>query len=154
MNIQLREVSRNNWEEAMTIKGTPQQVTFAPPVAVSLAKVHIKPDGEDVTYIPFAIYSEEQMVGFIMHAYEEQTKDSYWINGFIIDEKYQGKGYGKAAFAEMVGWIQKRHPHCLEVRLTVAKENHRAKVLYERYGFVDTGVVYGNEEVYKFQIKR
>lgn len=154
MNIRLREVTRANWEEALEIKGTLQQVTFAPSVAVSLAKVHIKPDGEEVTYIPFAIYDREQMVGFIMHAFEEQTIDSYWINGFIIDEKFQGKGYGKAAFAEMMRWIQQRHPQCVEVRLTVAKDNQHAKRLYERFGFVDTDVVYGNEQVYKFLINQ
>jgi len=105
MEIQLREVTRDNWEEAMAIKGSPEQEAFSPPVPVSLAKIYIKPDGDDVTYIPFAIYDGNHMVGFIMHAYEESTIDSYWINGFIIDEKHQGEGYGKAAFAEMVGWM-------------------------------------------------
>lgn len=154
MEIQLRDVTRDNWEEAMALKGTPEQETFAPTVAESLAKIYIKPDGADVTCIPFAIYDDEQMVGFIMHAYEEQTKGSYWINGFIIDEKFQGKGYGKDAFSKIVQWIQKQHPQCEGIRLTVARENDHAKGLYERFGFIDTGIVYGNEQVYKFLINR
>jgi diamine N-acetyltransferase len=154
MGIQLKDVTRDNWEEAMALKGSPEQETFAPPVSVSLAKIYIKPDGANVTYIPFAIYDDEQMVGFIMHAYEYTTKESYWINGFIIDKKFQGKGFGKDAFSEIVQWIQKQHPQCDEIRLTVARENEHAKGLYERFGFIDTGIVYGNEQVYNFRVNR
>ena len=38
--------------------------------------------------------------------------------------------------------------------MTVAEENSHAKNVYERFGFTDTGIVYGIEQVYKFQVKR
>ena len=87
MNVQLKIVTRNNWEDALKLQVKENQLKFVPAVAVSLAKVYIKPDGENVEYIPFAIYDGDLMVGFIMHAVVRETSDMYWINGFIIDQK-------------------------------------------------------------------
>ncbi|TWT24809.1 GNAT family N-acetyltransferase [Planomicrobium sp. CPCC 101110] len=153
MDIHLQPVTRKNWEEALTLQVKEAQRSFTPSVAVSLAKIAIKPDGDHVTYLPFAIYEQDSLVGFIMHAYEEGTDNMYWINGFLIDEKQQGKGYGKAAFAEMVRWITKRFPECREIRLTVHKDNHAARSLYIHFGFRPTGEVFGeHEEVMVFSV--
>ena len=59
MNIQLKIITRDNWEEALKLQVSKKQTTFVPSVAVSLAKVYIKPDGENVEYIPFAIYDDD-----------------------------------------------------------------------------------------------
>ena len=70
----------------------------------------------------------------------------YWINGFLIDEKHQGKGYGKAALAEMARWITAHFDECREIRLTVHKDNQTARRLYLRFGFQPTGEVFGEYE--------
>lgn len=129
------------------------QRDFVPSAAVSLAKVYIKPDGDAIEYIPFSIYDNEQMVGFIMHAYEPDTANMYWINGFFIDKNYQGRGYGRPALAEMIGWIKTKFPQCEEIRLTVHKDNHHARNLYKNFGFSPTGEIWGEEEVYYFSVK-
>lgn len=147
IKVQLKPVTRENWEEALKLSVENGQTSFVPSVAVSLAKVYIKPDGDSVEYIPFAIYDNEQMVGFIMHAFEENTTNMYWINGFIVDDKYQRRGYGKAALAEIVKWIENRFDICEEIRLTVHKENSNARNLYEKFGFLQTGEVYDDEDV-------
>ncbi|PQZ57612.1 GNAT family N-acetyltransferase [Bacillus sp. MYb209] len=152
MNIQLKVVTRENWEEALNLQVKENQTTFVPAVAVSLAKVYIKPDGENVEYIPFAIYDRDLIVGFIMHAFVQETTDMYWINGFIIDKKQQGKGYGKAALREIINLIKNRFKECKEIRLTVHKENVSAKKLYERYGFQPLGHDYDGEQVYRLFI--
>lgn len=152
VNIQLKIVTRENWEEALKLQVSKEQNQFVPAVAVSLAKVYIKPDGENVEYIPFAIYDNNVMVGFIMHAFDRNTVNMYWINGFMIDEKYQGRGCGKLALIEMIKWITSHFPQCKEIRLTVHKENIRAKRLYENYGFVDLGRVYDGEQVYRLTL--
>lgn len=149
MRIQLKPVTRENWEEALALKVRSEQEPFVPSVAVSLAKVYIKPDGDEVEYLPFAIYAEGEMVGFIMHAYVEQTEDMFWINGFIIDEKHQGKGYGKAALTEMISWIENRFPASRETRLTVHQNNRHASTIYEGLGYKKTGDVYDGEVVYR-----
>jgi diamine N-acetyltransferase len=153
MSIRLKPVTRDNWEEAIKMKVKESQRDFVPSAAVSLAKVYIKPDGDAIEYIPFSIYDNEQMVGFIMHAYEPDTANMYWINGFFIDKNYQGRGYGRPALAEMIGWIKTKFPQCEEIRLTVHKDNHHARNLYKNFGFSPTGEIWGEEEVYYFSVK-
>ncbi|ENQ3110821.1 GNAT family N-acetyltransferase [Bacillus sp. GKis3/1] len=150
MNIQLKVVTRENWEDALQLQVKENQRKFVPTVAVSLAKVYIKPDGENVEYIPFAIYNGDLMVGFVMHAVVKETTDMYWINGFIIDQNQQGKGYGKAALQESIYLIKNTYKACKEIRLTVHKDNISAKKLYESYGFQPLRHDYDGEEVYRF----
>ncbi|GAB6550229.1 MULTISPECIES: GNAT family N-acetyltransferase [Bacillus] len=149
MNVQLKVVTRENWEDALKLQVKENQTKFVPAVAVSLAKVYIKPDGDNVEYIPFAIYDGNLMVGFIMHAVIRETTDMYWINGFIIDQKQQGNGYGKAALQESIYLIKNTCKACKEIRLTVHKENLSAKKLYEHYGFQALGHDYDGEQVYR-----
>ncbi|TPV42221.1 GNAT family N-acetyltransferase [Bacillus dicomae] len=152
MNVQLKVVTRENWEEALKLQVKENQLKFVPPVAVSLAKVYIKPDGDNVEYIPFAIYDGDLIVGFIMHAVVRETTNMYWINGFIIDQKQQGKGYGKAALQESIYLIKNTFKVCKEIRLTVHKDNISAKKLYERYGFQSLGHDYDGEQVYHLYV--
>ncbi|MGD8191897.1 GNAT family N-acetyltransferase [Brevibacillus ginsengisoli] len=147
MTMTLEPVTRDNWLEALELKVNQEQSSFVPTVAVSLAKVHVKPDGDRVEYLPFAIYDGDTMIGFMMHAFEEHTSDSYWINGFHIDSRYQGKGYGKAALFLMIDYIKERFSQCQEIRLTVHKNNSIAYNLYRGIGFIETGDVWGDELV-------
>jgi len=154
LNIQLKIVTRANWEDAFKLQVKKDQRKFVPSVAVSLAKVYIKPDGDHVEYIPFAIYDGELMVGFVMHAVIKETTDMYWINGFIIDQKQQGNGYGKAALQESVYLIKNTYKACKEIRLTVHKDNISARKLYECYGFQSLGHDYDGEQVYRLFVNQ
>ncbi|TDL34213.1 GNAT family N-acetyltransferase [Jeotgalibacillus sp. S-D1] len=147
MDITIQKVTEENREEAIKLSGKDSQRDLVPSVAESLSKISEKPDGENVTYLPFAIYEGDTMVGFIMHAYEEETTNMYWINGFIIDQQFQGKGYGKAALTKMIHWIRDNFDHCSEIRLSVSKENESAYELYKNFGFVETGETVGKEDV-------
>jgi len=82
-----------------------------------------------------------------MHAFEVHTTHSYWINGFLIDSRYQGRGFGKAALLQMINDIKKRFAHCQEIRLTVHKNNAAAHRLYLSIGFIETGEIWGEELV-------
>ena len=154
MNVQLKIVTRENWEDALKLQVKKDQRKFVPSVAVSLAKVYIKPDGDNVEYIPFAIYDGELMVGFVMHAVIKETTDMYWINGFIIDQKQQGNGYGKAALQKSIDLIKNTYKACKEIRLTVHKDNISARKLYECYGFQSLGHDYDGEQVYRLFVNQ
>lgn len=152
MNIHLESVTRDNWESVIRLSVKKEQKSLVPSVSVSLAKIYIKPDGDHVEYIPFAIYDNEELVGFIMFAYEENTTDMYWINGFLIDGKFQGNGFGRAALHEIVKWIHTRFSECSEIRLTVHQDNLRAKNLYKNFGFKPNGDIYSEEEVWFYTL--
>jgi diamine N-acetyltransferase len=145
-NVTLKQITRDNWREAIALSVHPDQERFvagmSPPVALALAKAYVRPSGMPV--VPFAIYADERMVGFWSLTYEPGSADNYWINHFLIDRRYQGRGYGKAALAAIVAMLNDQHPLCRSVGLTVHPDNHVAQRLYQSFGFVDTQeIVYG-----------
>lgn len=85
--VLLKEVSRENWEEALRLSVRPDQQRFTPTVAVSLAKAYIRPEGLPNT--PYAVYADGQMVGFLNTVCDLRTTDTYWINGVLIDHACQ-----------------------------------------------------------------
>src|SRR5258708_21231842 len=91
MTISLKEITRANWREALTLSVKPEQQRFvadyAPVAAIALAKAYIRPDG--LIWVPYAIYTDAIMVGFTMLAYEPDSSDQYWIYHFFIDQRYQ-----------------------------------------------------------------
>ena len=58
----------------------------------------------------------------------------------MIDQKYQGKGYGTAAL-ELILKELRREGHYDHVEVCVKKENIKAIRLFEKQGFVDSGYV-------------
>jgi diamine N-acetyltransferase len=149
--IRLIPTTRENWKDALDLQVQVHQNHFVPSVAVSLAKVHIRPDGDEYKYLPFCIYNaENNLVGFVMITVDETTTWSYWLNGFIIDAIYQGKGYGKATINSVIRYIIENFPNSKCLNLTVCADNFSARKLYEKFGFSETGDVYDDEIVYRF----
>ena len=146
MIISLKEVTRENWTEAVELKVWPEQAHFVPTVLRSIAKAYIRPEGPPVT--PYAIYADTQMVGFFTFTCNPESTTEYWINGFLIDKAYQKRGYGRAALTEMLKLFRQLYPQATQVNLTVESENHLAQNLYQSFGFNATGQVHDDELVY------
>ena len=59
---------------------------------------------------PFAIYADKKLVGFCMFSFAPKAKDPddrYWLWRFMIDKRYQGRGYGQAALKEIIKYFCK-----------------------------------------------
>jgi len=144
--VELVPITARNWEEAVKLKMTPKQERFVPSVALSLAKAYIKPDG--VTYDPIGIYATEleQLIGFYSYMYRPHNMRVVYIGGFLIDERFQGKGFGREAMTMFLKNVQSELPECEGVYLTVHPENRLAERFYTHFGFSKTGLVIGNED--------
>lgn len=97
---------------------------------------------------PFAIYAGDKPVGFTMFAFDEEEEDPegrYWLWRFMIDQKSQGKGYGKAALAEIIRYF--RGQNADRIMLSTKPENKVGLNLYHRFGFTETGEMNDNEIV-------
>ena len=112
--IHLREVTGENWRDTLRLAVHPEQQRFvaeyAPIAAVALAKAYIRPGG--ALWTPYAVYADSTMVGFLALAYEPGTSDEYWLFHFFIDQQHQGRGYGKAALAQLIAMARREHPQC------------------------------------------
>ncbi len=105
--LTIREVTRENWQDALRMAVHPEQQRFiaevVPIAAIALAKAYIRPGG--LLWLPYAFYAGTEMIGFTTLACDPDSSDNYWIFHFFIDKEYQGQGYGKQALRLfLVSW--------------------------------------------------
>ncbi len=97
------------------------------------------------------IYKGEEPIGFAMIGYDIPfepeddlnekywfTRGSYYLRRFMLDERYQGKGYGREVLRLILDFI--RSGPCRKAKvawLTYSHENIVAKHLYASFGFED-----------------
>lgn len=149
-NLQIHEVTRENWRAALRLAVHPDQQRFvadhAPIAALGLAKAYVRPGG--LIWIPYAIYNDGEIIGFTMLAHAAESTDAVWIYHFFIDHRYQAKGHGRSALYALIYLIFERYPSRKQIRLSVHPDNHRAQRLYTDLGFQSTGEVQDGEPVY------
>jgi diamine N-acetyltransferase len=149
--LTIKEVTRENWPQALALRVNPEQDEFVPSVAESVAEAYIRPfPKEEVA--PFALYAGTEMIGFWAYSYEPESEDNYWINGFLIDRRFQGKGYGQSALRAILAHAQSYFPRCKRIGLTVLPDNMVAQTLYKKLDFEDSGEVHDGELVYYRQL--
>jgi len=154
-DLNLRQVTQDNWQEALSLTVHPDQQRFVaeyePVVAIALSKAYIHLGG--ATWIPFAVYKGTNMVGFVELAHWTDAPEQCWIFHFFIDQRYQGRGYGKAALERLIDLVKREHVACEALLLVVHPENQRAQQLYSGAGFRLTGAVRWGEPVYQLPLR-
>ena len=137
--VELRKITKENYEECLNLNIADSQKNFVSSTVHSLAQAWVYYD----TAFPFAIYANNTMVGFIMLGYYE-IKGYYTLWKFMIDEKYQNKGYGKKALKLGINYLVNRFK-VKEVYTAYYAANRIARDLYASIGFCETGEIVGNE---------
>ena len=137
--VELREITKENYEECLNLKVAENQKNFVSSTVHSLAQAWVYYD----TAFPFAIYADDTMVGFIMLGYYE-VREYYTLWKLMIDEKYQNKGYGKKAVKLGIDYLVNRFK-VKEVYTAYYSTNNIARNLYASIGFRETGEVVGNQ---------
>src|SRR6056297_506853 len=128
MTISLREITMKNFHECITLSLTEEQTHFVASNMYSLAEAKA-----DNVSCPFAIYADEQMVGFIMYWFDE-ANETLWIDRLMVDKRFQGNGYGKQAMKMVVDEYM-NHDKCRILRTSFVPQNSGAKKAYESLGF-------------------
>ena len=140
--ISIKEITRENLDEVLALSVNESQRTFVSTNAESLAQAYVY----SKTAYPFAVYEDSTLVGFIMMGYYE-VKQYYTLWKFMIDKRYQNRGYGRKALELGIKFL-KDHFDVSEIYTGVAPGNEMAKHLYSSMGFEDTGLVeLGMEEM-------
>lgn len=101
--------------------------------------------------MPYAIYLEDELVGFIMLE-KNYKKNGLGILRMMIAEKHQNKGYGSACL-KLVLENPKHHETYDFIYLYVVPENERAKHVYKKAGFYETGEIEEDELVLRYDLK-
>ena len=140
--VQLKPVTPENIDAVLALDVREDQRGFVSSTAESLAQAYVY----SKTAFPFAVYNDAILVGFIMMGYYE-VKSYYTLWKFMIDSRYQNKGYGRKALELGIKFLQDRFG-VSEIYTGVVPGNNVAKKLYESVGFAETGLIeLGMEEM-------
>ena len=140
--IDLKPITRENLEEVLSLKVNEDQEKYVISNAESLSRAYVYSE----TAYPFAIYDDDTIVGFIMMGYYE-VKRYYTLWEFMIDHKYQNKGYGRQALKLGLDFVRDKFGP-VDIYTGVIPGNTVAKKLYESVGFESTGLLeLGMEEM-------
>jgi Acetyltransferases len=149
---ELRKITDENFDECIGLEPNKEQRGFVASNLRSLAEAYVALVNHECVPIPYAIYSDGVMVGFIMLSYNEVNKDNaestYWVWRLMIDKHYQGRGYGKESMIKALNFIRTfPYGKSSAVFLSYEPENMVAKGLYASLGFVKTGKIEDGEIV-------
>ena len=140
--VSLKPITRENLEEVLALRVNEDQKKYVISNTESLSRAYVYSE----TAYPFAVYDDDTIVGFIMMGYYE-VKAYYTIWEFMIDCKFQNKGYGRQALKLGLDFISDRFGP-VDIYTGVTPGNIIAKKLYESVGFEGTGLVeLGMEEM-------
>ncbi|MEO6679821.1 MAG: GNAT family N-acetyltransferase [Pseudomonas sp.] len=95
----------------------------------------------------FALLVEETPVAFLLLKRPPvlpawANEHSATLHALQVDQRAQGKGYGKACLQALPDAARQAFPEIQGLELSVDADNDAAIALYARYGFVDSGEAY------------
>ena len=157
--IHLEKVTWDNFKAILRLHVNKEQKDFVASNKDSLVHAAIFMSSEGKQEFPFGIYNGKKPIGFIMIAYDVGEDDgtepsaewflrnSYCIGRFMIDRRYQGRGYGRKALELALEFIRTfpagPAQYCW---LDYEPENEVARKLYLSFGFVERPEQYDEEE--------
>ena len=75
------------------------------------------------------------------------------LRRFMVDEKYQGKGYGKETL-ELLKEIALKDENIKIMKLSTNPKNKNGIRIYEKFGFVNTKTIEEDEEVFVLKLRK
>jgi diamine N-acetyltransferase len=153
--VTLREITEENRADVESLHVTPDQEAYVAGVAASLAEATATPNA-----CPWyrAVYADEVPVGFVMisdNIPSERTEylGPYFLWRLLVDVRYQGLGYGKAALDLVVDYVRSRPGADRLYSSVVPGEDGSPLGFYLKYGFVLTGAIHDDEPVLELSLQ-
>ncbi|HWT75535.1 MAG TPA: GNAT family N-acetyltransferase [Mobilitalea sp.] len=150
--ITLRKITLDNRRELFRLEVSEEQRHYVASNLSSVASCYVLATNRGCP-LPFAIYADEQMVGFVMIVYGNTgydqprlADDNYCILRLMIGEQHQKQGFGREAMVKILEYIRTfpaGPAKCCWI--SYEPDNLVAKKLYESFGFRENGEIYNNE---------
>ena len=135
--MRLISVTEDNWMDVASLSVKEEQKKYVAPAIGILARGYVYRDCNAKIY---AFENDGVIVGTALVREFTDEPLGYDLQQFMIDEKYQGNGYGSRALELILDELRKegRYDH---VELCVKKADAEAIRLYGKHGFTDSGYV-------------
>ncbi len=145
VTVTLREINGDTVRRICDLSVTEHQQQFVAPNAVSIAQAYFS----DKAWFR-AIYADEEPVGFLM-LWDEPEKPEYYLWRFMIDERFQTRGFGRQALGLLIEHVRTR-PHARELFTSVLQADGGPQGFYENSGFELTGEMEDGEAVMRLKL--
>ena len=129
MDISLRPIDRNNYNECISLHTGEGQERFVAPNICSLVQAAYEPD-----LYPLAIYRDETMVGFLLYDFDWEL-GGWSMSRLMVDARYQKQGIGSLALERFLKLFFRKHGK-VPLYTSAEVDNSAALALYEKAGFV------------------
>ena len=149
MSIYLKDIDENNLLECALLTTNKEGKNYIFEEFVASNAFSIAQSKVQKGWTVKAIYDDDLIIGFTMYGYCYEY-DFYEICRFMIDHKYQGKGYGRRALVKIIEEM-KENEECKDIYISFDPKNNIARSLYESLGFKDTGKVLEEELLFKLE---
>ena len=153
VKVGLREVTRDTVRTICDLKVSKEQEQFVASNSISIAEAHFSNEAWFR-----AVYADETPVGFVMLARvprEERARlGTHFLWRFMIDERYQGRGYGRKALESVMQHL-KKESNANALHTSCREGKGSPKGFYKKMGFKETGEKLDNgERIMKLKLTR
>lgn len=151
MEIKILPVTEQTREEITALRILPEQSGYVETVEECLEEA-----ANNARWNPVGIYADEKPAGFAMYGFFEKkyypSAGRLWLDRFLVDLHFQGKGIGKAAMEHMLGRLAVEYPQ-KDIYLSVIAGNDAAIHMYREFGFEFIGEkdIHGEDVMVKRQ---
>ena len=151
--IRLKKISKLNLISILQLDVKPHQRNLIASNAKSIAEAYFNKDAWFR-----AIYADKKPIGFVMisdtslkYKFNPNHQPKYFLWRFMIDAKYQGKGYGREAIKLIINHVKSR-PKAQGLLLSHSKLDGNAGEFYRKCGFEYTGKEIDDELVMSLKL--
>ena len=128
--IHLRDITKTNLISIIDLDVSEEQKDQVASNSVSIAQAHYS----NSAWFK-GIFNDDIAIGFVMlDLIKEENKCFLWR--FMIDKKYQGRGYGKMALTQVIHYIKSLKVYD-EIKTSYVPKKNDAKGFYKNFGFIE-----------------
>ena len=135
--MRLISITEDNWMDVASLAVKEEQKGYVAPAIGILARGYVFRDCNGKVY---AFENDGVIVGTALVREFTDEPLGYDLQQFMVDERYQRKGYGSRALELILDELraENRYDH---VELCVKKADVEAIRLYQKHGFIDSGYI-------------
>ena len=135
--MRLISITEDNWMDVASLAVKEEQKGYVAPAIGILARGYVFRDCNGKVY---AFENDGVIVGTALVREFTDEPLGYDLQQFMVDERYQRKGYGSRALELILDELraENRYDH---VELCVKKADVEAIRLYQKHGFIDLGYI-------------
>ena len=129
--INLRDIAEKNLKSIIDLNVSEDQKNLVASNAVSIAQGNYSK-----TAWFKGIFNNDVAVGFVMlDLIKDENKCFLWR--FMIDKKFQGRGFGKIALTEVIDYVKSLGIY-KEIATSYVPETNDAGGFYKKFGFIES----------------